>query len=163
MLFLGFNFSLQRHAHSKRTMPLLSLDSFKLFLCSVLLFSKALYAQETTFLKEPFSKAKFESYQQAGVPVLIDVYASWCPTCERQQWILDAYFKENPENPVKVLVVDYDKNKEAVEYFKAPRQSTLAIFHNGERKWFSVAETRKRFIVEALDAYQSSSKETVDL
>ena len=124
-------------------------------LLTVLFLAQSAYAREAPkFPKQDFDKAKFDQLQKEGKPVLIDVYASWCPTCERQQWLLSSYFKENPDSNVLVMVVDYDEDKQWVKHFKAPRQSTLALYQNGERVWFSVAETRKRYIVAALEAVQ---------
>jgi thiol-disulfide isomerase/thioredoxin len=100
---------------------------------------------------QAFDKAVFDQLQTQGKPVLIDVYASWCPTCERQQWTLKRYFEENPNTDLTVMVVDFDDDKQWVSYFKAPRQSTLALYQNNERIWFSVAETRKRYIFEGLN------------
>ncbi len=117
--------------------------------------SDSLFAAEKkqpSFQKQSFDKATYDQMMVDGKPVLIDVYASWCPTCERQQWILQDYFESNPESKLTVMVVDFDDDKKWVSYFKAPRQSTLLLFNKGERVWFSVAETRKRVIFDALDA-----------
>jgi thiol-disulfide isomerase/thioredoxin len=108
------------------------------------------------FDQTPFSKAAFDTAQNDGRVVLVDIYASWCPTCERQQWILEKYFEENPESKILVLVVDYDQQKEWVKYFKAPRQSSLYLYKNNEQLWFSVAETRKRIIHETLDKFSKA-------
>ena len=111
------------------------------------------------FDKTPYSKAAFEKAQKAGDVVLIDVYADWCPTCERQQLIINAYFKEVPKSQIKVMVIDFDKDKDMVTYYKAPRQSTLYIYQGGEQKYFSVAETRRRKIHEAMKAHDPFFKQ----
>ena len=116
-------------------------------ICLVVLASQAL-----AFEKIPYSQAAFNQAQAAGEVVLIDVYADWCPTCERQQLIIDAYFEEVPNSQVKVMVIDFDKDKDSVKLYKAPRQSTLYIYKNGEQKYFSVAETRRRKIHQAMRA-----------
>ncbi|NRB38499.1 MAG: thioredoxin family protein [Pseudomonadales bacterium] len=103
--------------------------------------------------KMPFNEKQFKSFQDQGIPVLIDVYAIWCPTCERQQIILKRYFDENPNSPVKVMVVDFDDNKKWVRHFKAPRQSTLFLYQHHQQQWLSVAETRTRVIEKALNKY----------
>lgn len=103
--------------------------------------------------KMPYDQDKFDALQKAGTPVLIDIYAPWCPTCERQQWIIQKYFEENPESPLHVMVVDFDNEKNLVSKFKAPRQSTLLLYKNGQQVWFSVAETRKRIIHDILNQH----------
>ncbi len=104
------------------------------------------------FEKAPFDKAVFDQLQQEGTPVLIDVFATWCPTCKKQQQVIGEYFAENPDSEIKVLVIDYDTQSEWVKHFKAPRQSTLYLYKNNEQLWFSVAETRKEKIFSALNS-----------
>ncbi|MGB1091285.1 MAG: thioredoxin family protein [Oceanobacter sp.] len=102
-------------------------------------------------LKEPYSDARFEELQKAGETVLIDVYATWCPTCAWQQSILSDYRKRNPDKRFYTLVVDYDNDKASVKKFRAPRQSTLLIYKHDQPLWFSVAETRAKIIYRQLD------------
>ena len=40
---------------------------------------------------EAFTQERFEALQAAGALVLVDVHADWCPTCAKQQKVLDAY------------------------------------------------------------------------
>lgn len=120
----------------------------KLFAIAVLLFTvSSVYALE----KEPYSQIRFEALQATGEVVLIDVYASWCPTCKKQQEALEAYRSANPDKKFTILVVDFDKNKDIVRHFRAPRQSTLMIYKGTEQFWFSVAETRLDVIAAELD------------
>ncbi|GLP95495.1 thioredoxin family protein [Paraferrimonas sedimenticola] len=106
------------------------------------------------FNKRDFDKALFDKLQAQGTPVLIDVYAPWCPTCKKQQKVLAEYFAQHPLSPVQVLVVDYDNQKQWVKHFKAPRQSTLYLYQNGEQLWFSVAETRQKPLFSALNSVE---------
>ena len=112
------------------------------------------------FAKQAFTEQGFEQAQAANELVLIDVYATWCPTCKKQSKVLDAYFGEYPDSKLKVLVVDFDKQKDWVSFFKAPRQSTLLLYRGEEQLWFSVAETNKERIFARLrDAEQASAAE----
>lgn len=120
----------------------------KLFAIGVLLFT---VGSAQALEKEAYSQARFEALQAAGEVVLIDVYASWCPTCKKQQEALEAYRSANPEKKFTILVVDFDKNKDLVRHFRAPRQSTLLIYKGKEQFWFSVAETRPDVIAAELD------------
>lgn len=120
----------------------------KLFAIGVLLFT---VGSAQALEKEAYSQARFEALQAAGEVVVIDVYASWCPTCKKQQEALEAYRSANPEKKFTILVVDFDKNKDLVRHFRAPRQSTLLIYKGTEQFWFSVAETRPDVIAAELD------------
>ncbi|WP_406827746.1 thioredoxin family protein [Microbulbifer sp. ARAS458-1] len=101
--------------------------------------------------KEPFDEARFKALKAAGEVVLVDVFAEWCPTCAKQQEVLEQYRAQNPDKQFHVLVVDFDQDKEWVRHFRAPRQSTLVLFAGEEQTWFSVAETRPEVIARELD------------
>lgn len=101
--------------------------------------------------KEPYSEKRFMQLQASNAVVLIDVYAPWCPTCTKQQKILADYRKANPAKKFTILEVDYDSQREAVRFFKAPRQSTLLLYRGNKQHWFSVAETRAEVIAAELD------------
>lgn len=104
-----------------------------------------------TLQKEPYSTKRFTELQATDTVVLVDVYAPWCPTCKKQQEALADYRKANPSKKFIILEVDYDEQREAVRYFRAPRQATLLIYRGKKQHWFSVAETRPEVIAEALN------------
>ncbi|MCL4409178.1 MAG: thioredoxin domain-containing protein [Gammaproteobacteria bacterium] len=108
--------------------------------------------------KQPFSETEFRQAQADDRLILIDVYATWCPTCKRQQDVLEAYFTEYSESEVVVFEVDYDTQKEWVSYFNAPRQSTLVLLRGEEQLWFSVAQTRQRTIFSELAQHDAGAK-----
>jgi thiol-disulfide isomerase/thioredoxin len=100
---------------------------------------------------EPFSEQRFAALQQEGALVLVDVHASWCPTCAKQQEVITAYIAARPQVKLHHLIVDFDNDKQWVTHFRAPRQSTLLLFRGTEQVWFSVAETREEEIFAAID------------
>ena len=116
-------------------------------LFGVLLLSISAYGVE----KKPYSQALFESLSAKDEVVLVDVYADWCSTCAKQQKAIGAYLAANPDKPVHVLEVDFDKDKDAVKKLRAPRQSTLLIYKGGKQFWYSVAESRPEVIAAELD------------
>lgn len=101
--------------------------------------------------KEAFSDARFAALQQEGALILLDVFASWCPTCAIQQKVIADYQSKHPEVPLKVLTIDFDSQKDVVRRFRAPRQSTLIVYRGTERVWFGVAETRAAVIFAELN------------
>ena len=100
---------------------------------------------------EAFTKERFDALQAAGALVLVDVHADWCPTCAKQQKVLDAYETMRPEANLYRLLVDFDEQKQWVKHFRAPRQSTLILFRGSTQLWFGVAETRESKLFEAID------------
>ena len=120
-------------------------------LITALLLSLGLVAGAVAENKEPFSEQRFNTLKESGAVVLVDVFAEWCPTCAKQQEVVKKYRAENPDKDFHVLIVDFDKDKEWVRHFKAPRQSTLVLFAGEEQVWFSVAETRLDVIGKQLD------------
>lgn len=101
--------------------------------------------------KEAFTQERFESLQEEGALILLDVFADWCPTCAKQQEVLNAYQEEHPHVPLHVLQINFDDQKEWVKKFRAPRQSTLILYRGEEQIWFNVAETSREVIFAALN------------
>lgn len=106
---------------------------------------------------EAFDPERFEALQASEALVLVDVAASWCPTCAQQDALVARYQESRPEVALHVLRVDFDEQKEWVRHFKAPRQSTLILYRGSERIWFSVAETREEVLFEVLDEAAAGS------
>ena len=101
--------------------------------------------------EEAFTHARFAELQAAGALILVDIFADWCPTCAIQQTVLTEYREQNPDVPLHTLTVDFDRQKDLVIHFRAPRQSTLILYRGTEQIWFSVAETRTEVIAQVFD------------
>lgn len=101
--------------------------------------------------KEAFTPERFAELQTQNALILVDIHATWCPTCARQQQVLADYRERHPELDLHILNVDFDKDKRWVKHFKAPRQSTLILYRGKEQIGFSVAEVRPEVIFAALD------------
>jgi thioredoxin 1 len=109
------------------------------------------HAPAPAALSEPFTEERFAELQREDALILVDVFANWCGTCAQQQAILAEYREANPGAPLHTLQIDFDRQKEQVRRFSAPRQSTLILYHGDERIWFSVAETNREAIFGQLD------------
>jgi len=101
--------------------------------------------------KEKFTMERFEALQQEGAVIMVDIFATWCPTCARQQEVIADYRANNPDKIFHILEVDFDSQKEWVRHFRAPRQSTILLYAGEEQFWYSVAETRPEVIAAELD------------
>jgi thiol-disulfide isomerase/thioredoxin len=89
-----------------------------------------------------FDGTAFDAALNAGKPVLIDISASWCPTCQRQKQIL-AELTAKPEFAgVIIFEVDYDTEKDIMRSFGAQQRSTLIAFKGGNEVGRVVGDTR---------------------
>lgn len=88
-----------------------------------------------------FTQQEFENLSRQGHPVVIDVAASWCPTCRAQKPIIDRLSKQDAYKQVAVLTVDFDSDKNVLKQFKVSMQSTLIAFKGGKELWRTVGDT----------------------
>lgn len=121
-------------------------------LSSVTLSLLLAVATQASVTREPFSEERFSALQAQDALVLVDVWARWCPTCAAQKEVLDNYTAERPDSQLRILVVDFDEQKEWVRHFRAPRQSTLLLYRGEQQLWFSVAETNADKLFQTLDS-----------
>jgi len=106
---------------------------------SLMLASPALAA-------EKFTGAAFEAAQKAGKPILIDVFASWCPTCKAQAPIIEGIAKNEKFKEFVFLKIDFDKQKADLRKLKASSQSTLIVFKGEEEVGRSIGDTKAKSI-----------------
>lgn len=90
----------------------------------------------------PFSAAAFAAAQQAGKPILVDVWASWCPTCARQAPILKTLAADPANAELTIFRLDFDAQREMVHVLGARMQSTLIAFHGMTETARSVGDTQ---------------------
>lgn len=76
----------------------------------------------------PYSAAAFDAAQAAGRPILVDVYAPWCPTCRAQEPVIERLTAQPAYADLIVFRVDFDSQRDALRRFGAQRQSTLIAF-----------------------------------
>ena len=90
----------------------------------------------------PFEAQTFAAAQQAGKPILVDIWASWCPTCAKQAPILASLSADPAFKDLTIFRVDFDTQKDVVRDFGARSQSTLIAFHGAKEVGRSVGDTR---------------------
>ena len=89
----------------------------------------------------PFSRTAFQAAQAAGRPILVDVYAPWCPVCRAQEPILESLSARPANAQLIVFRVDYDNDKNTVRSFRATSQSTLIAYRGTTETGRSVGDT----------------------
>jgi thiol-disulfide isomerase/thioredoxin len=88
-----------------------------------------------------FDAESFRAAQAAGAPVLVDITASWCPTCQAQKPIIDSLARKPEYEQLVILEVDFDTQKDVVRAFNARSQSTLIGFRGEIETARSVGDT----------------------
>ncbi len=94
------------------------------------------YAAVTEFTMESFKAA-----QKAGKPIVVDVWASWCPTCKAQGPVLSKLLADPKNKDVVMLRVNFDTQLDVLKAFNVQSQSTLIVFKGEKEMGRSVGDT----------------------
>ena len=89
---------------------------------------------------KPFTQAEFSAAQKDGRPILVDIFAPWCPTCRAQKPILEELTAKPEFKDLVVLVVDFDHQTDDVRALQAQQQSTLIVYKGAEEIASTVGE-----------------------
>ncbi|WP_201152776.1 thioredoxin family protein [Rhodothalassium salexigens] len=91
----------------------------------------------------------FERAQSRGEPVLVEVYASWCPICRAQHDAFEALSTAGAVPPMRAFRVNYDRDKDFLHQFGVAKTGTLLLFHKGAE----VARATSLTSPEAIDRF----------
>lgn len=113
------------------------------FLMSALAFSLAsgTATGATAVERRAFDQAGFQAAQQRGARILVDISATWCPTCKAQAPIIDSLAEQPSNSDLIIFSVDFDSQKPTVREFGARSQSTLIAFRGKTETARSVGDT----------------------
>lgn len=103
--------------------------------------------------KQPFQAEAFRKAQESGAPILVDIAAPWCPTCQKQKPIIEAIAQDPRFKALKIFQVDFDTQKDVVRQLDVRNQSTLIAFNGGKETGRSVGDTNAK----SIEALVSSS------
>lgn len=98
---------------------------------------------------KPYTAAALAQAQQANQPVALHFHADWCPTCLKQEKVLQS-LKTEPGLDLTVLVADYDTEKALKRRFRVNAQSTLIVLHGTKEVSRMVGNTQPDAIRGAL-------------
>ncbi len=101
---------------------------------------------------QPYSQKAFDAAQAAGKPIVISIWAAWCPV---QDPILYSLIKKPGFDDVVVLEIEFDRQKDLVRQFGARMQSTLIAFHGKDERARSVGDTHEESIAALLTKAKS--------
>lgn len=85
-------------------------------------------AQSAAVRHVPFTQAAFAAAQAAGKPILIDVYAPWCPVCRAQQAPIAAAQADPANADLVIFRLDFDGQKAEQRPLRVTGQATLIAF-----------------------------------
>ena len=99
---------------------------------------------------KPFDQATFAQLQAAGKPILVDVYADWCPTCKAQAPILSELMSRPELKDYTMLKVNFDTQKDVRRVLHVTEQSTLIVYRGKQEVARSIGDTSKDSIAATL-------------
>ena len=91
--------------------------------------------------RQPFDQVSFAAAQVKGQRILVDISATWCPTCKAQKPIISSLASEPANSNLIIFDVDFDSQKPVVRSFGAQMQSTLIAFKGSTETARSVGDT----------------------
>ena len=99
---------------------------------------------------KPFDQATFDALQGANKPVLIHVYADWCPTCKQQAPIVSELMAKPEFKDYTVLRVNFDTQKDVRRTLRVAEQSTFIVYRGKQEVARSIGDTDKDSIAATL-------------
>lgn len=100
---------------------------------------------EYTFTSENFE----EEVLKSGVPVLVDMFATWCGPCKMMAPVI-AQLAQEYEGKVKVGKLDIDQNSDIVAQYKIMSVPTFLVIKDGEVKAKLIGAVSKEELEEAI-------------
>lgn len=118
----------------------------------ILIAASSLLVATTAFAAEtkPFDQATFAALQAANKPVLVDVYADWCPTCKAQEPLISALIGSPEFKDYTVLRVNFDTQKDVRKSLRVANQSTLIVYRGKRELARTTGDTNKDSIAASL-------------
>jgi thioredoxin len=107
----------------------------------VLTIAMAVSAPLFALEKKPFDAKAFEAAQAAGKPILVEITASWCPTCKAQAPILAKLAGQPKFKDMVRFNIDFDSQKDLLRKFNVRTQSTLIAFKGKQEMARSTGDT----------------------
>lgn len=80
---------------------------------------------------EEYSTPRFEQMMERGEPMLVEVYASWCPTCLLQHRALETLHAEGRGPNIRAIRVDFERDTDFVQKYGFRHTGIMVLFSGG--------------------------------
>lgn len=80
---------------------------------------------------EEYSTPRFDELMARGEPLLVEVYASWCPTCLLQHRALDTLHAEGRGPNIRAIRVDFDRDMDFIRKYNFRYTGTMVLYDEG--------------------------------
>ena len=101
---------------------------------------------------KPFLKADYDSAIKSGGTVVVDFHATWCPTCKKQEPILNEIVNMKGYETVVAFKADFDKEKDLKKSLNVSKQSTVIVFKGGKEIGRNTGSTSKDVLKKLIDS-----------
>lgn len=91
----------------------------------------------------PYNQQTFDHLTAEGKPVVLDISATWCPTCKAQKPIVENLMKQPAFSDVTLMRIDFDSQKPLLRKYHVTMQSTLVAFKGEAEVARSVGDTSR--------------------
>lgn len=98
-----------------------------------------------------FDAKTYDELRREGKPVIVHTDATWCPICKKQKEVLSSIEQDPRFQPVTVMVVDIDADKDIMQSLHLAKRSLFIAYKGETEVGRSMADTDKDSI-EALFA-----------
>lgn len=100
----------------------------------------------------PVTDATFQAeVLDADLPVVVDIWATWCGPCKQIAPLLDQLAAEY-DGRIKIVKLDADQNPETVVAAGVTSIPTLGFYKNGVRNDILIGAHPKPVIIEKMEA-----------
>jgi thiol-disulfide isomerase/thioredoxin len=104
------------------------------------------------FEVRPYDEAAAQKAILSGKPVVLEVYASWCPICQSQATVIDAIKDKPAYRDIAYFRVDFDAQKDVVKALNSPR-ATFIVYRGGKevarQSWGATEEDVMKILMKA--------------
>lgn len=98
-----------------------------------------------------YNKSEYEAALKEGKTVVLDFKATWCPTCKKQEPILNEIVSMKGYENVVGFKADFDEEKDLKKSLKVSKQSTIIVFKDGKEVDRSTGVTSKDDLKKLID------------